>query len=266
MAKLTLKFEKSVLREFAISKSTFTIGRLPDNQIQVDNMAVSGHHAKIYWEGDHFVLEDTGSFNGTFVNNQRITKHTLASGDTILIGKHTLSFVDDGSEGFDAPPPQAAAPPLPRMDSTMALDTRKAREMLAAAMKAKGAPAAAPAAAAATPGQAMDPTPAPPPSKPKARTGVLSIISGKTDQKEYLLLSKLNIIGKSDMASVKLKGWFAPKVAAAINRREDKYFVVASEKSQKVKVNGQFISGQHELVEGDMIAVAKISATFRYNE
>ena len=257
MAKLTLKYEKTVLKEYALSKSTFTVGRLPDNQIQVDNLAVSGHHAKIYWEGDHFVLEDTGSFNGTFLNNERISKHVLANGDNILVGKHTLTFADDGSESFDAVPPQAAAPPLPRMDATMALDTRKAREMLAAAVKAKAAAAAGPA----TTAQALDPVP-----PPKLRTGMLAIISGRTDQKEYLLLSKLNIIGKSEMASVKLKGWFAPKVAAAINRREDKYFIVASEKSQKVKVNGELIAGQRELVEGDMIAVAKISATFRYSE
>ena len=226
MAKLTLKYEKTVLKEYALSKSTFTVGRLPDNQIQVDNLAVSGHHAKIYWEGDHFVLEDTGSFNGTFLNNERISKHVLANGDNILVGKHTLTFADDGSESFDAVPPQAAA-----------------------------------AAGPATTAQALDPVP-----PPKLRTGMLAIISGRTDQKEYLLLSKLNIIGKSEMASVKLKGWFAPKVAAAINRREDKYFIVASEKSQKVKVNGELIAGQRELVEGDMIAVAKISATFRYSE
>ena len=90
------------------------------------------------------------------------------------------------------------------------------------------------------------------------------IMHGKTDQSQYTLSGKLSVIGKSDMASIKLKGWFAPKVAAVINRRDGKYFVAASEKDQKVKVNGSLISGQHELNEGDTIEVAKISATFNY--
>ena len=66
------------------------------------------------------------------------------------------------------------------------------------------------------------------------------------------------------MASIKLKGWFAPKVAAVINRREGKYFIAASEKDQKVKVNGQQVAGQHELGEGDVIEVASIRATFNF--
>ncbi len=66
------------------------------------------------------------------------------------------------------------------------------------------------------------------------------------------------------MASIKLKGWFAPKVAAVINRRDSKYFIAASEKDIKVKVNSAQISGQQELSEGDMIEVAGVKATFGY--
>ncbi len=92
----------------------------------------------------------------------------------------------------------------------------------------------------------------------------MTIMSGKTDQSQYTLSGKLTVVGKSDMASIKLKGWFAPKVAAVINRRDAKYFIAASEKDQKVKVNGAVIAGQHELAEGDVIEVAKIRATFNY--
>jgi hypothetical protein len=74
------------------------------------------------------------------------------------------------------------------------------------------------------------------------------------------------VIGKSDMASIKLKGWFAPKVAAVINRRDGKYFIAASEKNVKISINNEPIAGQQELAEGDVVEVAGIKATFGYNE
>ena len=92
MAKLSLKFQERVLREVALSAGVVTIGRQPDNLLRIDNPAVSGHHAKIYWEGGHCILEDCESFNGTYVNNRRIGKLTLKDGDVVLIGKHTLEF------------------------------------------------------------------------------------------------------------------------------------------------------------------------------
>ena len=107
-----------------------TIGRLPDNLIQVDNLAVSGHHAKIYWETDHYTLEDNNSLNGTFVNNRRISKTVLKDGDEVLIGKHTVLFKDDRHEehGHGA---EKAMPMVPTLEATVVLDTRKAKEMMA---------------------------------------------------------------------------------------------------------------------------------------
>ena len=72
-----------------------TIGRLPDNVVHVDNPAVSGHHAKIYWEADHYVVEDCTSRNGTFVNGRPVTRVQLHDGDEILVCKHTLLFQDE---------------------------------------------------------------------------------------------------------------------------------------------------------------------------
>ena len=77
MAKLTLRFEKTTLKEFTLTKGVVSIGRLPDNDIQVDNPAVSGHHAMIYWDEDHFVVEDNNSLNGTFIHSERVVKRRL---------------------------------------------------------------------------------------------------------------------------------------------------------------------------------------------
>jgi hypothetical protein len=248
MAKLYLKFEQAVLKEFELKDgSSITIGRLPDNGVHIDNLAVSGHHARIVWESDHFALEDNNSLNGTFVNNRRINRCGLKHGDTILIGKHTVSYWDEARRDNGEPHAEPAqAGPVESMQATMVLDTRKAKEMIAHQAGASGGGAAA--------------VPA------KDRVGHLAVMDGKTDQHQYVLSGKLTVIGKSDMASIKLKGWFAPKVAAVINKREGKYFIAASERDVKVKVNNSEISGQKELNDGDMIEVAHVKLTFSYGD
>lgn len=266
MAKLVLKFEQNVLKEFSLAQGTVTIGRLPDNLIQVDNLAVSGHHAKIYWDTDHYVLEDNNSLNGTYVNNQRVSKAVLKDGDSVLIGKHTVVFQDewhDEAPAHTTVAEGAALPAVPKLEATVVLDTKKAKEMLAAARAAQ-APPAAPAGDA---GAAAPAVPAPEPAAPpKERTGLLTVLDGKTDEVQYHLSGKLTVIGKSEMASIKLKGWFAPKVAASISKRDSKYFIAASEKDVKVRVNGSDIAGQKELAEGDVIEVAGVKLSFAYQD
>ena len=263
MAKLALKFEEKVLKEITLGQSLVTIGRLPDNSVQIDNLAVSGHHAKIYWETDHYVVEDNNSLNGTYVNNRRVTKQALADGDSVLIGKHTLAFKDEWHEDAPTGHTMAEVPskPVPKMEATMVLDTKKAKELMAQ-MKAGGGAAAA-AAPAPGGGSAYQAAPAPPPPM-KERVGTLSVISGKTDQPNYTLTGKMTVIGKSDMASIKLRGWFKPQVAAAINKHEGKYMISASERKIQVKINGQVIGGQQQLNDGDIVEVSGVQMTFGY--
>lgn len=248
MAKLYLKFEQAVLKECPLTQGTITIGRLPDNLIQIDNLAVSGHHCKIYWDTDHYVIEDNNSLNGTYVNNQRINKAILKDGDAILVGKHVVQFKDEWHE--DAPAEKTAEKTVPMMaglDATMVMGGKAA----AAAMSKTVPPGTAAAAAA----------PA------RERIGLVRVMDGKTDESQYVLSSKLTVIGKSDMASIKLKGWFAPKVAANIMKRDgSKYFIAAAEKDVKVSINGEQISGQRELQEGDTVEVAGLTLQFIYQE
>jgi predicted component of type VI protein secretion system len=254
VAKLYLKFEQAVLKEVPLSQGVVTIGRLPDNLIHVDNLAVSGHHAKVYWETDKYVIEDNNSLNGTFVNNRRVSKAALKDADVILIGKHTVTFKDEWHEDA-GPVKQATGPIVPKMEATMVLDTKKAKEMIAAATAGAAAGSASGTKA-----------PEAPQAPAREHTGTLTILEGKTDSKSYVLSGKMSVIGKSDMASIKLKGFFAPNMAALINKRDNKYFIAASEAKIKVKINGQEIAGQKELSEGDMIEVAGIKATFGYQE
>lgn len=295
MAKLYLKFDQSLLKEFSLSQGVITIGRLPDNLVQIDNLAVSGHHAKIYWDTDHYVVEDNSSLNGTYVNEQRIGKAALKDGDKVLVGKHTLEFVDEWHEDNPAEAIQAqpAAPAMSGMNATVVLDTKKAKEMLAAAKAAAAAPAAPPAATApAATAPAAPPAPVNAPATAsrasagagttvgagagptgtmmtpapvlKERSGVLTVLEGKTDEPQYVLSGKLTVIGKSDMASIKLKGWFAPNVAAVVSKRDNKYFIAPQDKGAKVKVNGADVAGQKEISDGDAVEVAGVKMSFGY--
>jgi pSer/pThr/pTyr-binding forkhead associated (FHA) protein len=251
MAKLALKFEQTVLKEVPLTQATLTIGRLPDNNLQIDNLAVSGHHAKVYWDQDHYTIEDLGSLNGTYVNNQRVGRAALKDGDQVTIGKHQVQFKDEGQKAPAAAAEAKAGPVTPKLEATMVLDTKKAKEMIAASADA---------------GLGAGPLglskPAPTVAPAKEHIGILNILEGRTDQPQYVLTGKMTMIGKSNMASIRLKGFFAPKTAALISKRDNKYFINTSDKKIKIKINGEDVSGQHELKEGDIVDVAGVKAAF----
>jgi pSer/pThr/pTyr-binding forkhead associated (FHA) protein len=262
MAKLYLRFEQNdqVLKEVPLTQAATTIGRLPDNSVQIDNLAVSGHHAKISWDQDHYVVEDLGSLNGTYVNNERVGKATLKHGDQVKIGKHRVEFKSEG-----AAPAFAAAvktrPAAPKLEATMVLDTRLVREQ----MVDKAAP---PANAGSGPLGISRPAwmAEPFPAANKDRVGMLNILEGKTDQDTYMLTGKMTMIGKSSMASIRLKGFFAPTTAALISKRDNRYFISSSESKAKLKVNGEQVTGQRELTAGDVIEVGKVKAAFSFQD
>jgi pSer/pThr/pTyr-binding forkhead associated (FHA) protein len=244
MAKLYLKFGQSMLKEVTLSQSPTTIGRLPDNSMQIDNLAVSGHHARITWEQDHYVVEDLGSLNGTFVNNERVGKAKLRHCDLMKIGKHEIEFKNEGALPVAAIAAKTG-PAMPKLEATVMLDTRQSQEMMGKM--------AAPSVLTASGAQI------------KEKIGLLNVLEGKTDQDRYVLTSKMTMIGKSSMASIRLKAFFAPVSAALISKRDNKYFL-APEAKAKVRVNGEELYGQRELTAGDVIEVGKVKAAFSFQE
>ena len=105
-----------------------TIGRAPDNDVPIDNLAVSNYHARVYVEAGSLVLEDLNSLNGTFLNDIRVERAMLKDGDAILIGKHhiILDLAHDAALPLDG----WKKTPAPRVNELMVLDTRERREML----------------------------------------------------------------------------------------------------------------------------------------
>ena len=97
MSRLILSLDSQVLAEYNMSKERYTVGRLPDNDVRIDNPAVSGHHSLIINILNDSFLEDLNSTNGTYVNGKLIKKHALQHGDVITIGHHQLRFSDHHS-------------------------------------------------------------------------------------------------------------------------------------------------------------------------
>jgi pSer/pThr/pTyr-binding forkhead associated (FHA) protein len=241
MPKLSLMFENRLVKEVPVGSRPVTIGRAPDNDLAVDNLAVSNYHAKIYYEAGRMVIEDLDSLNGTFVNDLRVERATLHDGDKVHVGKHTIKVDTSG----DAPVPwetgrKAAAP---RINETMVLDTKERRQMLqqAAAM-----------------GESMQF------AGTRIKVPTLVVLGGKTDQREYVLTNKLTVVGKSAMATVRLKGWFKPQMAAQINQRDDGYYLGPGDKVPTV--NGTPIPGPVRLNDGDVIEVSGVKLNFIFRE
>jgi pSer/pThr/pTyr-binding forkhead associated (FHA) protein len=95
MAKLVLTFKGNTIGEFALDKDRILIGRRSQNDICIDNLAVSGEHAAVVSIYNYHFLEDLGSTNGTLVNGREIKKQVLNHNDVIQIGKHELQYINE---------------------------------------------------------------------------------------------------------------------------------------------------------------------------
>jgi len=241
MSRLVLKFQSAALKEVPLGTRPVTIGRAPDNDIPIDNLAVSNYHARVYVEAGSLVVEDLNSLNGSFLNDIRVERAMLQDGDTILIGKHQI--VVDQSRDAALPPEAWRKAPAPRVSETMVLDTHERRLMLELAAAA---------------GERSQILPE------RLRVPTLTVLSGRTNQKEYLLSGKLTVIGSSKLATVRLRGWFKPAIAAQINKHEDGYYLGRG--NRVPKINGAEISGLTKLNDGDLIEVDRVRLNFLFRE
>jgi len=91
--KLILTLEGKILREFAIGNQSLSIGRKHGNDIQLNDLTLSGRHAMISSIPDYVFIEDLDSTNGTLVNGNHVKKSSLEHGDVIQIGHHQLTYM-----------------------------------------------------------------------------------------------------------------------------------------------------------------------------
>lgn len=220
---LLVKGPQRATREVGISRTPFTIGRKPDNDLCLDDTAVSGCHARIVQVQNVLILEDLDSANGISVNEQKVDRRHLQDADSIRIGTHRLIFLDDRTDGTE----ETAS----RDMSTIAQPPFT--EGFARGEQAPASPA-----------------------------GVIEILSGRTAQPHYRLTQPNSLIGAQDDAVIILTGWFAPKAAATISRRSDGYLVSPTESGRRILLNGRLVPHEHPLSHGDVLEVAGVTMRF----
>ncbi len=249
MFKLVLKFQDAVLEEYTFEKTPVTIGRREDNDVVIDNMAVSGHHAIIEEEDpNHYVLADLESLNGTFVNEKKITREKIFDSDTLIVGKHVLSFMDLRPQDERPSREPEEAKDKPTFRETVLLDTKAQQELLAKHAAEQGGTENSP-------------------ERPKRIEfhGSLTLISGGTPQ-IIDLTKRLTTLGKSNEADVRCSGLLVGKTAALINKRPNGFFLAYAEGLKKPEVNGETITTQVQLQDGDEISIGGTRLTFNLRE
>ena len=98
MLTILFKFNDKILKTIESDKHEIIIGRNAENDIVIENLAVSKLHARIVKQDEAYYIEDLNSTNGTYLNKIRITKKDLKNNDIISVGKHSLEihFVKKG--------------------------------------------------------------------------------------------------------------------------------------------------------------------------
>lgn len=283
MARLILSLDNQVLAEYNMSKERYTIGRLPDNDVRIDNPAVSGHHSLIINILNDSFLEDLNSTNGTYVNGKLIKKHALQHSDVITIGHHQLRFADEQTSDTEQdefektmviPAGQQSADQL-RMAEKAAEAAAKASsetsyepetsdpgvrlddEDAEALNEARPAPAPERAASAHREPEkhtetsvGIDPSSAPN-ALPLAK---LQVLSGAFAGRELELTKALTTLGRPGVQ------------VAAITRRAEGYYLVHVESGKENDyplVNGQPIGAQaRRLTDNDVVQLAGVKMGF----
>jgi predicted component of type VI protein secretion system len=237
MTKLILTFNKRVIKEYALDKDGITIGRDGDNAIVINNLAVSGFHARIDKAGSDYILTDLQSTNGTFVNDQKVASYKLAHGDNIVIGKHIILFLSSDSDRVEVGKDVTNL----LLDKTVVLDTVRQRELLSKQSLISQAP------------------------KVPEKIGVLSFIDG-SGLGDLNLTNKLTRLGKAATSEIKLSGLFIAPTAATISRRPSGYVISFTGGMSKLKVNGKVLKNSVQLNDFDTIELGSYKFQFYQKE
>jgi len=279
MARLILSLDNQVLAEYNMTKERYTIGRLPDNDVRIDNPAVSGHHSLIINILNDSFLEDLNSTNGTYVNGKLIKKHALQHGDVITIGHHQLRFSDQQTNESEQDEfEKTMVIPAGQQNAEQLAKAEKAAEAAAAEAIAREAKPDVAAAVKLDPEEAagLEDTPPPPPpppprQEPKAhmetQAGIdpasapsalplakLQVLSGAFAGRELELTKALTTLGRPGVQ------------VAAVTRRAEGYYIVHVESGKDGDfplVNGQPIGAQaRKLEDNDVVQLAGVKMGF----
>jgi predicted component of type VI protein secretion system len=236
MARLILSLDEQQLAEYNMSKERYTIGRLPDNDVRIDNPTVSGHHSLIINILNDSFLEDLNSTNGTYVNGKLIKKHALQHGDVITIGRHQMRYVDSNQDDDEQD----------EFARTMVIDNS---EMVRSQL-GNGSGQAANEPSASREQELIDTIAG---SKPLP-IAKIQVLNGSFAGRELDLSKAVTTLGRPGIQVV------------AITRRSDGYHVVQVENAkdrEPAKLNGEVMGAQaRELNDNDVVEIIGVKMGF----
>ncbi len=234
MPTIKLVFKNKTLENYLLQKGTsLTIGRKRNNDVIIENLAVSSHHAKIDSVGDDFVFIDLQSKNGSFVNEKLVDSHWLNSGDVISIGKHSLVFSYSEDE-------TQAGCGTEEIEKTMIMDTNDYRSMV---------------------NKSRDEVAKPQPKVKKPATiAILRSVDGGSAK--YKCRNSIIKIGKHRDSDIVVKGFGVGRTSATISRRADGFYLSYIGGVSRPKVNSIKVKGDKILHDNDIIQIGKTKLRF----
>ncbi|CAN5341095.1 hypothetical protein BH09SUM1_BH09SUM1_22900 [soil metagenome] len=225
MPEIIVKLGDRVIHRYFFDKEMLSVGRARDNDIVIENLSVSRNHARIKLQDGKYILTDMNSANGTQVNGVRVSKTEVVHDDQIMIGKHTMHFLN-ASEGAVAPMPgpngDLGAPP---MTPSQALSAAATADMV-------------------------------------GLIGVLTVTKGKQAGQEFRVYKPESTIGRASENEVRLHDWFVSKKHGAIIRDGDKYTLKDLDSWRGTTVNGSSIR-EVELREDDELVFGTTVLSFK---
>jgi pSer/pThr/pTyr-binding forkhead associated (FHA) protein len=223
-----------VLKEIVLNKERMTIGRRASNDIQIDNLAISGEHAAVVTILDDSFFEDLNSTNGTLVNGQPIKKHFLKNGDVVELGKYKLKYIADAAQSADAGYDKTM-PPSEMLDPS----SNQASDLPSSSSGE----------------ESLTQTVTDSPSVSITVLGALQVLNGVNAGREIDLTKTLTRVGKPG------------RQVAVVARRPLGYFITHVEGAKFPMVNGQMVDDQaHMLKDHDVIDIAGVKMEFFLKE
>jgi pSer/pThr/pTyr-binding forkhead associated (FHA) protein len=226
MPRLILKYKNNTLAIHRLAPgASITIGRREDNDIVIQNIAVSGHHARIDSVGERFLLTDLQSKNGCIINDKQVNSHWLEHDDTIMIGKHTLDFGYMKGEVSSVDEDDQKGEQTLRIENDLQKSAAPNDDENAAA------------------GESAD-------SQPIAKLLYLEGGNG-----EVLIDNDVIKIGKDTASDIVLSGLMVGPTAATISKSKEGYRLNYVSGIAKVKLNGKPIKQPEALNNADEIEI-----------
>ncbi|VAW66668.1 hypothetical protein MNBD_GAMMA11-3420 [hydrothermal vent metagenome] len=232
MASIQFNMDDGKQQAFQLIKETITIGRTDDNDIQLDTLAVSSHHARIHTILNDSFIEDTNSTNGTYLNGTLIKKQALSHNDVIKVGKHEITYINESATAED------------EFAKTMVINPEAAgMQAIEGDQKINQSI-----------GEIVAEITASDAGKTSLKKARVLIINGANKDRELPLTKVLTTLGRPDVQ------------VAAITRRPTGYFIIhidGGDNAQRPRVNDEEIGARAQLLNHeDIFEVAGVKMSF----